>query len=84
MHQAKLATICLVKEEGSLGIKDMRKWNQIAYMGLVFMLAKRAGSLWVQWVWNQHLQGKYLWTMSMPQDCSWVWRSVLKTREEAT
>ncbi|KAF5189310.1 hypothetical protein FRX31_021103 [Thalictrum thalictroides] len=39
MHQAKLATVCLTIEEGGLGIKDMRKWNQTAYMGLVFMLA---------------------------------------------
>ncbi|KAF5207614.1 hypothetical protein FRX31_002799 [Thalictrum thalictroides] len=55
MHQAKLATVCLTKEERDLGIKGMRKWNQAAYMGLIFMLARKSNSLWAQWVWNQHI-----------------------------
>ncbi|KAF5190458.1 Detoxification-like protein [Thalictrum thalictroides] len=37
----------------------------------------------VHWVWQQLLRGKYLWTMTPPQDCSWVWRCLLKSREEA-
>ncbi|KAF5199001.1 Cytochrome p450 76ad1 [Thalictrum thalictroides] len=78
MHQAKLSTICLEKEEGGLGLKDMRKWNVAAYMELVFKLARKEDGLWVDWVWKH-----FMWTMSIPQDCSWVWRSVLKSRSDA-
>ncbi|KAF5203778.1 hypothetical protein FRX31_006634 [Thalictrum thalictroides] len=83
MHQAKLCTICLEKEDGGLGLKDMRKWNVAANMGSVFKLARKEDGLWVDWVWKHHLKGKFLWTMSIPQDCSWVWRSVLKSRSDA-
>ncbi|KAF5186580.1 RNA-directed DNA polymerase (reverse transcriptase)-related family protein [Thalictrum thalictroides] len=49
MHQAKLSIICFEKEEGGLGLKDMRKWNVAAYMGLVFKLARKEDGLWVDW-----------------------------------
>ncbi|KAF5203741.1 RNA-directed DNA polymerase (reverse transcriptase)-related family protein, partial [Thalictrum thalictroides] len=83
LHQAKLSTICLRKEEGGLGISNMKIWNQAAYLGLVFKIAAKGSSLWVQWAWEHHLKNKFFWTMNIPADCSWVWRCVLKAREKA-
>ncbi|KAF5198596.1 hypothetical protein FRX31_011817 [Thalictrum thalictroides] len=44
LHQAKLSTICLRKEEGGLGISNMKIWNQAAYLGLVFKIAAKGSS----------------------------------------
>lgn len=29
------------------------------------------------------IEGKCLWTIKIPQDCAWGWRSILKIRQEA-
>ncbi|KAF5202336.1 Zf-rvt domain-containing protein [Thalictrum thalictroides] len=83
MHQASLSTICLSKEKGGSGMTNMKVWNQAAYLGLVFKIAVKGPSLWVQWAWEYHLKNKFFWTMKIPSDCSWVWRCVLKARENA-
>ncbi|KAF5191100.1 RNA-directed DNA polymerase (reverse transcriptase)-related family protein, partial [Thalictrum thalictroides] len=83
MHQANLHTICLPKDKGGLGITDLKLWNEAAYLGLVFKVVSKESSIWVDWVWAQHLRTKKFWTMDIPQDCSWVWRSILHARVQA-
>ncbi|KAF5208136.1 hypothetical protein FRX31_002279 [Thalictrum thalictroides] len=83
LHQAKAETIYLTKKEGGLGITDLARWNQAAYMGLTFKGASQVESIWASWVIMYHLRGKFFWTTNIPKDCSWVWRHVLKSREYA-
>ncbi|KAF9624332.1 hypothetical protein IFM89_009615 [Coptis chinensis] len=46
-HQASFSTLCKSKEEGGLGIMNMGLWNKGAYCGLVYRIAAREESVWV-------------------------------------
>jgi hypothetical protein len=46
-------------------------------------IASRKDSLWVAWVYKNLIKNKSFWTMKVPQDCSWAWRKILKSREKA-
>ncbi|KAF5192627.1 hypothetical protein FRX31_017786, partial [Thalictrum thalictroides] len=69
--------------EGGLGLTDLAKWSRAAYMGLVMKVVTTKESFWAKWVWAHHLRGKFFWTTKIPKDCSWVWRHVLQSREDA-
>ncbi|XP_059433958.1 uncharacterized protein LOC132167079 [Corylus avellana] len=49
----------------------------------VWSLFARSGSLWVAWVKDYLLKRKSFWSVSIPQNCSWSWRKILKLREIA-
>jgi hypothetical protein len=49
----------------------------------VLNLFASSGSLWVAWVKDNLLKGKNFWSVSIPQNCSWSWRMILKLREIA-
>ena len=75
--------VCLPKKEGGLGLKRVEDWNKAAMMKHIWNLFTQAGSLWVAWVYGELLKGKSLWTVKIPQECSWGWRKLLKSRIEA-
>ncbi|XP_059436288.1 uncharacterized protein LOC132169238 [Corylus avellana] len=43
----------------------------------------RSGSLWVAWVKENLLKRKSFWSVSIPQNCSWDWRKILRLRDIA-
>ncbi|KAF5179299.1 Ribonuclease h domain [Thalictrum thalictroides] len=58
-------------------------WNEAAYHGLMFNIVCRKPTLWVKWIGTYKIKSKGFWTMTIPNDVSWVWRAILKTREPA-
>jgi hypothetical protein len=57
-------------------------WNKEAVFKHIWSLFTNSGSLWVAWVHDSLLKGKSFWTIKIPQDCTWGWRTLLKLREE--
>jgi hypothetical protein len=49
----------------------------------VWSLFARFGSIWVAWVRENLLKGRSFWRVSIPQNCSWSWRKILKLRDIA-
>uniref|UniRef100_A0A2N9HE77 Reverse transcriptase domain-containing protein n=1 Tax=Fagus sylvatica TaxID=28930 RepID=A0A2N9HE77_FAGSY len=68
---------------GGLGLKRVEDWNKAVVMKHIWNLFTQAGSLWVAWVYGELLKGKSLCTVKIPQECSWGWMKLLKSRIEA-
>lgn len=58
------------KKEGGLGLKRLEVWNQAAIMWHIWLLFKRAGSLWVAWVLKYLLKGRSFLEVKVPQGSS--------------
>ncbi|XP_074347029.1 uncharacterized protein LOC141685850 [Apium graveolens] len=82
---AKVAwnVICLPREEGGLGLKNMAEWNKAQLIHHLIKVITRSKSLWATWVNSTVLKHGHFWTISIPTDCSWIWRKVLKFRSMA-
>uniref|UniRef100_A0A2N9H1D4 Reverse transcriptase domain-containing protein n=1 Tax=Fagus sylvatica TaxID=28930 RepID=A0A2N9H1D4_FAGSY len=64
--------VCLPKNQGGLGLKRVKDWNRASIMKFIWNLFTQAGSLWAAWVQHYLLKGKFLWTIKIPQDCTWA------------
>ncbi|GAV85105.1 hypothetical protein CFOL_v3_28544 [Cephalotus follicularis] len=73
--------LCHPKEEGGLGIKNMRAWNKAAIMQLGWEIVTRKESMWVRWCYQVLLKDKSFWAAKVTSICSWSWRRVLLLRD---
>ncbi|KAL8116912.1 hypothetical protein AgCh_023192 [Apium graveolens] len=76
-------TVCLPKEEGGLGVKNMVDWNRAQIIGHLLKVVTKSSSLYSTWVNATLLRNKHFWTMKIPPDSSWIWKKVLKLRNIA-
>uniref|UniRef100_A0A2N9HTC6 Reverse transcriptase domain-containing protein n=1 Tax=Fagus sylvatica TaxID=28930 RepID=A0A2N9HTC6_FAGSY len=74
-HIWNLFTQAGMEEDWNLGLKS-------TVMKHIWNLFTQARSLWVAWVYGELLKGKSLWILKIPQECSWGWRKLLKSRIE--
>ncbi|WZY72848.1 hypothetical protein YC2023_005088 [Brassica napus] len=79
---AKIAwsTVCLPKEEGGLGVRSIRVWNQVLGLKLIWRLLSNSPSLWADWHMSIHLTENSFWTIEPSQSDSWTWKRILKLR----
>jgi hypothetical protein len=49
----------------------------------IWSLFAKSGSIWVAWVKTNLLKKKSFWSVSIPQNCSWSWKKILKLRDIA-
>ncbi|XP_010481206.1 PREDICTED: uncharacterized protein LOC104760055 [Camelina sativa] len=68
--QAKVSwrKVCSPKEEGGLGLQDLREWNKIFGLKLIWDLFFASGSLWVAWCRKRKLGRKCFWRLSTSSD----------------
>jgi hypothetical protein len=83
--KAKVAwnDICFPKKEGGLGLKRIEVWNKTSMLRHIWSLFARSGSLWVAWIKEIFLKKISFWSVSIPQNCCWCWRKILKLRDIA-
>jgi hypothetical protein len=62
--------ICFPKEDG-LGLKMLEAWNQTSMRKHIWSIFARFGSLWVAWIKENFLKQMSLWSVGIPQNCSW-------------
>ncbi|CAH9083664.1 unnamed protein product [Cuscuta europaea] len=62
--RAKVAwsDICLPKNEGGLGIRDTKVWNNALLSRTLWNIHGNKESLWVKWVHGIYLKGRCVWT----------------------
>lgn len=79
---AKIAwtTVCLPKEEGGLGMRNLSIWNQVLCLKFIWTLLSKTVSLWAEWHWSTHLQNKSFWTVEVNVNDFSVWRKLLELR----
>lgn len=75
-------TVCLPKQEGGLGIKDLQIWNEAAVAKNLWRCFVDTKSLWIKWVHAYRLRGDGIWNINTPASCSWSWRKLLHIREQ--
>ncbi|KAF5176085.1 hypothetical protein FRX31_034328 [Thalictrum thalictroides] len=61
----------------------MEKWNQATITKYTLQIACKHESLWVKWIQKNVIKDQFFWTMRPPEDCSWIWRGILQTRDQA-
>lgn len=53
--------ICLPKDEGGLGIRDAKSWNNALLSRILWNLHLKTDSLWIKWVHHIYLRNDSVW-----------------------
>ena len=79
---AKVAwtTVCLPKQEGGLGLRNLAVWNQTLCLKFIWILLSKSPSLWADWHRSIHLSTQSFWAIEPVQADSWAWKRLLKLR----
>ena len=72
--------LCLPKEEGGIGLRRVKDWNDAAIMKHIWNLFYRKDSIWVAWVREVLLRQGSVWDARISSRCSWSWRKILQLR----
>ncbi|WZY87154.1 hypothetical protein YC2023_033538 [Brassica napus] len=83
--KAKVAweEVCKPKEEGGLGIRRLKDTSRVFALSLIWRLLTNSGSLWVAWTKAYLLRSHSFWDVSDKYAGSWIWRKLLKIRDQA-
>ena len=54
--------VSLPKAEGGLGLKELRSWNSVLLIKVLWNFHKEKDALWVRWVHQNYLNGSSIWT----------------------
>ena len=73
--------LCLPKEEGGIGLRRVKDWNDAAIMKHIWNLFYRKDSIWVAWVREVLLRQGSIWSARIPSRSSWSWRKILQLRD---
>ncbi|GKD09821.1 hypothetical protein Tco_1189506 [Tanacetum coccineum] len=77
--KAKVAwkSVCMPKNEGVLGIKDLGQWNETLMAKHLWNIASMNQSLWVKWINVIRLKGYSIWEVKYEQKSSYGWKKIL-------
>lgn len=57
-----METVCLPKEEGGLGFRNLTAWNKALLSKIIWNIQSKADSLWIRWVHSEILDHRDFWT----------------------
>ncbi|GKE79138.1 RNA-directed DNA polymerase, eukaryota, reverse transcriptase zinc-binding domain protein, partial [Tanacetum coccineum] len=69
------------KDQGGLGIKPLKKWNEVLLITHLWKIIEDKESLWVKWVNVVKLKGRSIWEIEDCQNDSWGWKQLLGIRD---
>ncbi|XP_074314789.1 uncharacterized protein LOC141650753 [Silene latifolia] len=73
--------VCLPKEQGGLGVCDIRRWNVAAVGKYVWWLMDKKDYLWVKWVHCTYLKGMDWTGYKPPHGSSWAWKRICRVKD---
>ncbi|XP_031124367.1 uncharacterized protein LOC116027080 [Ipomoea triloba] len=73
--------ICLPKEEGGLGLKNIKLWNATVLSKIIWNIHKNKNSLWIKWIHSFYLIHKDFWTWKPTRNESALMRSLSRIRD---
>ena len=74
-------TICMPKEIGGLGVRDLKVVNEALIMKSLWKLLTNSPTPWVQLVLAKYLPRSYVWTSKRVYNCTVLWRALLNATE---
>lgn len=66
---------CLPKEERGIGLRNLRAWDSVLVIKLVWSLFSQSGSLLVAWAKENYLLTTNYWDCEPKSTTSWIWKS---------
>lgn len=55
-------TVCLPKEEGGLGFRNLAAWNKALLSKVIWNIQSKADSLWIRWLHSEIIDNREFWT----------------------
>ncbi|XP_074305640.1 uncharacterized protein LOC141640860 [Silene latifolia] len=75
-------TCCKTKQEGGLGLIDLRRWNTAALGKYIWWIAQKEDHLWVKWIHNIYMKCVN-WVDYKPNTgASWSWRKLCGVKDK--
>ncbi|KAK1292012.1 hypothetical protein QJS10_CPB17g00255 [Acorus calamus] len=81
IHHVSWDLICHPKQEGGLGIRNIKDWSKASMAARFWEVITHSKSLWTDWIWNRYLKRKSPWEVNSNSGCSWVWHQILSNRD---
>ncbi|KAH6781730.1 hypothetical protein C2S51_007023 [Perilla frutescens var. frutescens] len=53
--------VCLPKEEGGLGLREIRTGNKALMVKILWKIHEKKDSLWIKWIHTEYLKNRDLW-----------------------
>lgn len=73
--------VTMPKKAGGMGIGNLKVWNKAAICKLLWNVNLRKDRTWIKWIHGYYIRGRDIFSMQIPQHCSWVVRKLLEARE---
>ncbi|GKE71580.1 RNA-directed DNA polymerase, eukaryota, reverse transcriptase zinc-binding domain protein [Tanacetum coccineum] len=74
--------VCRPKDHGGIGLKSLKKWNEVLLITHVWKIIADKVSLWVKWVNTVKLKGRNFWEIKPVNFDSWGWKNLLELRDK--
>ncbi|XP_074266676.1 uncharacterized protein LOC141589955 [Silene latifolia] len=74
-------TCCKSKQNGGLGVIDLRRWNKAALGKYVWWISHKKDHLWVKWVHAIYIKNSDWMSYQPKTDSSWFWRKICSVRD---
>ncbi|XP_033136094.1 uncharacterized protein LOC103837732 isoform X1 [Brassica rapa] len=75
--------VCLPKDEGGLGLKNLCVWNKACSLKLLWMLFFQTESVWVAWIHQNVIKDSDFWLLKEKQSHTWIFKKILRLRHLA-
>lgn len=72
--------ICTAIEEGGLGVRDFRVFNEALLLKVVWQVASNADKLWVQVMQAKYFSRGGFWAVTNTRDASPLWRAIQRLK----
>ncbi|XP_022857247.1 uncharacterized protein LOC111378307 [Olea europaea var. sylvestris] len=73
--------LCLPKDEGGLGLKDLKSWNLALLAKSLWNIQHKKDTLWIRWVHLVYLKGTCIWDVLPKKDHSPLFKKLLEIRD---
>uniref|UniRef100_A0A2N9IDR3 Reverse transcriptase domain-containing protein n=1 Tax=Fagus sylvatica TaxID=28930 RepID=A0A2N9IDR3_FAGSY len=75
------SSMCKPKSVGGLGLRRTKDMNAALLAKMGWSMASKEKKLWVNFFAAKYLKGQSFWNIKLSSSASWVWKSVLSSRE---
>lgn len=80
-HKVAWKVVCSPKQEGGLGLLDLKLWNKVLLARILWSLMRHPpSSLWSTWVHHIKCRGTPIMQLDIKGSMAWSWRYILRLR----
>ncbi|KAH1253142.1 hypothetical protein GmHk_04G009884 [Glycine max] len=78
------SNVCKPIINGSLNVIDLKIWNTVTMLKLLWNLCRKADSLWVRWVHTYYFKNKNVMEENVKPNSTWIMKAILNNREKVS